>query len=268
MENLNRFLDNVKRIVSLKKTKVTLYIAIVLWLAVGTQMLMNRFFYEDVQISQAFVNTNLGELKSSIEIIADYNKDFISETDKKALIQYMADSIGLILDKDISVVREGTRTEYSFGKQARNATSLLKVISLEQEEEAVTKIKHYLVIRLNIRDSIQSIDKYRNILEEALDELGVENKQITLQYEGSFSGMLTTDEKDRISNLLIGELQGTTAIRYEEGGVYTVYAYTGLINEYIVSMGSKINIQIAVNYDEETGKSRVYLATPILNQNW
>lgn len=268
MENLNRFFENAKRILSLKKTKVTLYIAAVLWLAVVTQVLMNRFFYEDIQISQAFVNTNSGELKSSIEIIADYNKDFLSETDKKALIQYIADSIGLTVDKEISVLREGTRTEYSFGKQARNATTQLKVISLEQKEESAIKIKHYLVIRLNIRDSIQSIDKYRNILEDALDELEIDNKQITLQYEGSFNGMLTTEEKDRISNLLIDELQGTMALRYDEEGVYTVYAYTGLINEYIVSMGSKINIQIAVSYDEETGKSKVYLATPILNQNW
>jgi hypothetical protein len=34
----NEFLQNIKHIVSLKKTRVTAYIAVVLWIAVATQM--------------------------------------------------------------------------------------------------------------------------------------------------------------------------------------------------------------------------------------
>jgi hypothetical protein len=268
MENLNRFYESMKRILSMKKTKITLYIAAVLWLAVATQMFMNRFFYKEVEITQAFVNTNTGELKSSIEIIADYEKDYLSETDKKDLIQYLADAIGLNVDKDITFTSEGSRSEYAFEKQARNATTQLKIVSLEQAEEATVKMKHYIVVRLNIKDSIQSIDKYRKLLEGAMQKLGVDQKQVTLQYEGSFNGTLSTEEKDRISELLVKELQGETALRYEEEGIYTVYAYTGLINEYIVSAGSKVNIQIAITYDEQTQKTTVYLATPILNQSW
>lgn len=268
MENMGLLYENIKRILSLKKTKITIYIAAVLWLAVITQVVMNRFFYEDLEISQAFINTNSSELKSGIEIIADFKKDVLSEAEKKELIQFLADSIGLTVDKEISIVRDDSRTEYSYEKKARYATTEIKIISLEQEVESVIKIKHYMVIRLNIRDSIESIDKYRKKLEAALDGLELEYKQVTLQYEGSFKGMLRKEEKDRISKLLIDELQGTTALQYEEGGVYTVYAYTGLINEYIVSMGSKINIQIAISYDEEADKTKVYLATPILNENW
>lgn len=268
MENLNRFYESMKRILSMKKTKITLYIAAVLWLAVATQMFMNRFFYKEVEITQAFVNTNTGDLKSSIEIIADYNKDYLSEAEKQDLILYLADAIGLTVDKEITVTGEGSRSEYAFEKQARNASTQLKIVSLEQEEEAAVKMKHYIVVRLNIKDSIQSIDKYRKLLEEAMQKLGVDQKQVTLQYEGSFNGTLSREEKDRISELLVKELQGETAIRYEEEGIYTVYAYTGLINEYIVSAGSKVNIQIAITYDELTQKTVVYLATPILNQSW
>lgn len=268
MENLNRFLESIKRILFLKKTKVTLYIAAVLWLAVATQMFMNRFFYEEVKITQAFVNTNSGELISKIEIIADCKKEYLSEMDKKEIILYLADSIGLTLDKDISVIREDDRSEYSFGKQARNATTELKVVSLEQKEGAAIRMRHYIIVRLNIRDSIQSMDKYRKKLSDSFDEIGVEKKQVTLQYEGSFNGMLSSDEKERIAGLLVDELQGEIAIEHDEEGMYTVYAYTGLINEYILSLGSKINIQIAVTYDEQAGKTRVYLATPILNQSW
>ena len=268
MENINRFYESLKRIMSMKKTKITLYIAAVLWLAVATQMFMNRFFYEEVKMTQAFVNTNTGDLKSRIEIIADYKKDYLSETDKKELILYLADSIGLKVDEEIAVTREGTRSEYSYEKQAKNATTRLKVISLEQKKDSAIKMKHYIVVKLDIRDSIHSIDKYRKLLEDALEDLGVDEKQLTLQYEGSFSGMLSRAEKDRISELMVSELDGEVAIKYEEDNLYTVYAYTGLINEYIISLGSKVNIQIAITYDEQVGKTVICLASPILNQSW
>lgn len=268
MENLNRFYELLRRVLSKKKTKITLYIAAVLWLAVATQLLMNRYFYEEAEMTQAFVKTNSGDLKSSIEIIADYEKDFLSETDKKELILYLADSIGLIVDDGISVEREAARSEYSYKKVAKNATTLLKVVSLEHEEDKAIIMKHYILIKLNIRDSINSMDKYRMLLLNALEELGVNKKQLTMQYEGSFSGMLSKAEKDRISELMVNELDGEIAMKYEEDNLYTVYAYTGLIKEYIVSMGSKVNIQIAISYDEQAGKTMVYLASPILNQSW
>lgn len=268
MENLNRFFESMKKLMSLKRTKVTLYIAAVLWLAVATQMIMNRVLYEDLGITQAFVNTNSGELKSSIEVIAEYNKEFLSEEDKKDILLQIASDIGLTVDKEITVLREGSRSEYSYSKQARKASTELKVVSMEQKEEASIKMQHYIVIRLDVMESIHSIDKFRKKIEKTLQEIGVENKQVTVQYEGSFDGALSSEEKKRISNLLIDELQGKAAMKYEEDDIYTVYAYTGLINEYIVSMGSKVNIQIAISYDEKQNKTVVYLATPILNQSW
>ncbi len=268
MENFNRFYESLKRLFSKKKTKLTLYIAAVLWLAVVTQLFMNRFFYDEAEMTQAFVNTNTGELKSTIEIIADYEKEFLSETDKKELILYLADSIGLKVDSDISVTSEETRSEYAYEKVAKNATTQLKVVSLEQKEDEAIIIKHYILVKLNIRESISSMDQYRKLLLKALKDLGIEKQQLTMQYEGSFSGMLSKAEKDRISELMVNELEGEIAMRYEEDNLYTVYAYTGLINEYIMSLGSKVNIQIAITYDKQAGKTIVYLASPILNQSW
>ena len=89
-----------------------------------------------------------------------------------------------------------------------------------------------------------------------------------MQFEGNYEGNLSTGEKKQIASLLVEDLQGEIALEYDEGDLYTIYAYTGLLNEYIVSIGRKVNIQIAISYNELTNKTRVTLATPILNQNW
>lgn len=262
------FFDTIKHIVTLKRTKVTLYMAAVLWLAFATQVMVNRVFKEDLKITEAFVKANTDEMQSSIEVVAEYASDFLSETDKKDMIVQLADAIGLNIDRDISISREGTRIEYSFIKMAKQATSEIKLISLELEEDSAIKIKHYIIIRLSVLDSIQSIDRYKNIIEATLAELGVENRQTTMQYKGSYDGELSLEDKNQIMTSLVEELKGEIALEYDEGDIYTVYAYTGLLNEYIDTMGSKVNIQIAMTYNEISDKTTVTLATPILNQSW
>lgn len=172
------------------------------------------------------------------------------------------------MDRDIIVNREDGRVEYLYHKQAKKAETSLKIISLEQEADLAIRMKHYIVVRLNIKDSITSMDKYRELLEESLKKLGINDKQVTVQYEGSIIGIMSKEDKEEMAHLLVKELQGQVAFDYQEGESYTVYAYTGLIDEYIETVGCKINIQIAMTYDELLDKTRIYLATPIINQAW
>ena len=262
------FIRLFKKIISLKRTQITLYIAAILWLAVGTQIIVNQAFKKDFQITEAFVKTNTEEMQSSIEVLAQYGSEYLSETEKKELIYYIANAIGLTIDKEITVQRDDERSEYSFYKYAKRATSEIKVISIEKEEDSVVTMKHYIVVKLTILQSVKNVDHYRNLLNQALGELDIEDQQITLQYEGSIDGELSSEEKSELAYQLVGELQGELVIEYDEGDLYTVYGYTGMLGEYIVSMDSKINIHVAISYNELTDKTKIYLATPILNQNW
>jgi hypothetical protein len=260
--------DIIKRVFSLKRTQITLYMVVVLWLAVATQMIVNRVFQEDFQITEAFVKTDMQGMESSLEILAQYNKDFLSEEDKKGIIRGIADAIGLKIDKEITVQKEASHSEYNFTKQAKQALTEIKVISMEQEEEEYSRVYHYIIVRMSIKQSIQSIEGYKNKIENVLKELGVNDKQVTMQFNGNYDGARSSAEKKRIARFFVEALHGEIALEYEEGDLYTIYAYTGLINEYIDSLGNKINIQIAITYDEENNKTKVTLATPVLNQSW
>lgn len=262
------FLNRLRHSFSMKRTKITLYIAAVLWVAVATQMIMNRAFKEELQITEAFVKSDTEEMKSSLEVVAEYKSGYLSETSKQDIIYNLADSIGLVLVDDISVVQEAGRSEYYIYKQAKKATTEIKVVSLEQEEDEAVVIKHYIIVRISVSDGIQSIDKYKKLLEKALDEMGNQSSQITLKYEGNRDGNLTNIQKKDIAKLLVNELQGEIAMEYDEGDLYTVYAYTGKLKEYVNSLGNKINVQIAITYNELTNKSKITLATPVLNESW
>lgn len=266
--NAAYLLHRLKQIFTHKRMKASLYIVAVLWLAVITQLVVNRLFHEDLRITEAFIKANTDDMESGIEVIAEYKNEILSEQDKKDILNRLATAIGLQLDQEISIIKDGNRSEYSYTKEAKNANSELKFISLEQNENEATIMKHYIVMRINIYHKVKSIDKLKNTIEKTLTQIGVAQKQITLYYSGIFEGELSKKEKSQIASELIGELQGKSALEYAEDGIYTVYAYTGLINEYVVSAGTKVNIQIAFNYNENTKKTKVYLATPLLNVNW
>ena len=265
---LEELIHKFGKIFSTKRLRVTLYMVAVLWVAVVTQIAVNHIFQKDAQITEAFIKSETLEMQSGLEIVAEYKADFLSGKDKKDIINKIADSIGLKVDKEISVLEEEGRSEYYFYKQAQQAATEIKVISIEQEDNETVVMKHYIIIRMTILQGIQSIDQYKNILESTLTKIGVSNKQVTLKYEGSKEGDLTAAQKHEIASNLIKDLQGKIALEYDEGDLYTVYAYTGMLDEYVTSMGNKINVQVVITYNESTNKTKVILATPVDNDSW
>lgn len=265
---LSKFIINAGHIFTSKKTRFTIYIATVLWLAFATQIIVNLVFKEEIQITHAFVKTNTSKMQSMLEVIAEYDKTFLSEVDKKELINYIANDIGLKVDGDIAINREGQQIEYSYFKQAKSAATTIKVVSIEEEINGTIITNHYVIVRLNISESIQNIDRYKGLIQDSLKAAGLKELQVTMQYEGSHSGRMSEDEMETVAELLVEELQGKTAWKHSEGDMYVVYAYTGLLNEYILSMGSKVNIHIAFTYDEQNDKTLIYLATPIINEGY
>ncbi len=272
-----------------RRTKVTLYVAAVLWVAVITQIFVNRVFREELQITEAFIKSETAEMQSSLEIVAEYPAEVLSDEGKRELIYRLADVIGLTVDDDITVWEEETKSEFISGQlprkkakivfqgkvptqvkpeQAKQASTEIKVVSMVTEKNNEADMKHYIVIQLTVLKGIQSIDKYKDLLEEELTELGTANKQVTVKYEGMREGDLTSLQKSEIATLLVEELQGEIAIEYDEGDLYTVYAYTGMINEYVTTLDNKINIQIAITYNELTDTTKITLATPVLNDSF
>lgn len=268
MKFSDRFVEEVKRIFSLRRTKITLYIAVVLWLSFVTQVLVNRVFFGDFQIAEAFVKTSTEDMECSLEIAAQHPNEFLSESEKKDIIRHIADGIGLSIDREIEIIKDKERTEYVFEKQAKKALTSIKVVSIEQKVDSAVKLKHYIIVRLRIKESIQSLERYRKLLDNAFKGLGIDQKQVTVQYEGYISRAMTNENKEEMARQIVKELQGEIAFDYWQNDTYTVYAYTGMIDEYIETAGCKINIQIAMTYDEQTEKTKIYLASPILNQEW
>lgn len=280
MKPRSRSYSVMKDVFSNKRIRVVSYILVLLWIAVASQFIVNRFFVTKGNIIQAFVNTNSGLMESTLEITAEYGSGYLTDQDKKQLILYITSNLGIDVNNGLEQISEENREELSFTKQARQAQTTVKVVSLYNEEttEAFvqaqsedTEVLHYLLVRLTIYEDVSNdILVYEQKLKDSIKELNIpeDKTNVTLQFSGAFAGDLTLETKNKIADRMIESLGGENVYENREEDLYTIYAYTGLLNEYITVDNNKINIQVAMTYEEDSDRTRIFLATPIISGEW
>lgn len=269
MEKTNSFIRHIKKIRNSKKSRMTIYVLGVLWIAVIMQVAVNSFMLPKSSLLEAFVNTNSEVSSFELEMFAEYGTDFLSEEDRKGLALFIANEIGLKPDKDVEVVRNGNETESYIEKISKNAETLIKVISLEQKSESGNvELKHYLIVKLKLYHNLDSILNYRSLINNTFEELGANKIETTMQLASTYKGKLNLESMNLIADNMIRNLNGKIAYANREEHLFTVYAYSGLLDEYVTSLNTKINIHVVINYDEVKDVSNVYLGTPVINDGY
>lgn len=269
MDSINYYKGKMRQLWHGKRLRLTIYMLGVLWIAVIMQFAVNSIYQPNKSILEAFIGTNSEVSSFEIEMAAEYGNNYLSEADKKELVRYLASEIGLQLDQPITINRDNNDSEVFALKKGKNAESLIKIVSVEQATASgLTETKHYVIIRLKLLQNMDSLMAYRSLLKDIFGELEVKNVQTNMEITGSYQGKLTLEQMNTIADSMIDNLQGSVAYANRQEGLFTIYAYTGLIDEYINSLNTKINIHIAINYDESSDTTHVYLGTPVITGSY
>lgn len=269
-----------KEVLADKKMRFLLAIVALLWIAVGAQFLANKLFSREGDILSAFVATNSGLMESTLEVTAEYGNQYLTVEDKESLISYIATNLGVQTDTEYKTYENEERQEVVFTKQAARAETIIKVVTLKSTEvtdtfkqtsEKNSGVTQYVMVRIQIyEDANNDILKFKSTVEKIYDDLQISENKVseTLQLCGAFAGNLLLDTKNKIADKMIDSLEGKVVYENRDDKLYTVYAYTGLLREYITVNKTKINIQVAMTYDEANDCTKIYLATPIISGDW
>ncbi|QHQ60076.1 hypothetical protein Ana3638_04175 [Anaerocolumna sedimenticola] len=256
----------LKQLLYKKKSKLTIYVIGILWIAVIMQLAVNTMLRPQSNILEAFVSTNSEVSSFELEMAADYGTGYLSETDKKELILYVANQIGLNVEKEVTVNKNGDDSEVYTEKIGKNAETLIKIVSIKRENSSGSdEMNHYLMVNLKLYKNMDNLLEYRDLLKEVFKDLDVKDVQTTMQLSSDYKGKLSLDNMNKIADNMIQNLEGKIAYENRKENLFTIYAYSGLLDEYVTSLGTKINIHVAMNYDEATDTTHVYLGTPVIN---
>lgn len=250
-----------------KKVKSIVYVGVVLWIAVLSQLLVNRYFTDDSKLVNAFTKANSVVVDSNLYLVADMGTDYMSEEDEKNLLQYMSSEIGLT--QECKIMREDDADTIFTKRESEQATTIIKLVRNQEKTKKNTYvIRRYLILDLTINNDVNSILSYKKKAEKITTKLEAKTYESQVTFTGSYNGQLSVKERNQIADQFIKDLQASIVVEQRSDELYTIYAYTGLINDYVKSEGNKINVNIAFTYNEKEHKTSLLVATPILNQDY
>ena len=91
---------------------------------------------------------------------------------------------------------------------------------------------------------------------------------ISLNLVGSIDGELNNTEKNSITDKIMQEMNAEVITGNRSESIYTIYGYSEDIADYVVFGSTKTNVNIAISYDEEEDMTKIYMSTPIINEDF
>ena len=154
-------------------------------------------------------------------------------------------------------------------KSEENVEDYMVVKSVYSNKETKISVKletsqaTYLTSDIVVYNDCNKVMELKEQLEKVFKELGVKSN-VNISVTGSYKGNLNLEEKKQIANKMMAQMGAKFKEDYSSKEVYSVTGYTKRIEEYINSAGERININLALRYNEYENKTYLYLATPLL----
>ena len=281
--------------------KRAMYAVIVLWAVLTAVYMTNMGRTKKVSISTAFTDSADGEewceLDTYIEGYGKFGICYLTQEEKERLVENIASALGITSSYGLATVYEEEVNTTVLSKESVNGNVTIKAITQEQQhtentaEPAVTEPQvtenadspagtepqvtgntnglagtqpqaQYVYVNITVYNNIDCAGSYRELVEGMFDAMGIQGN-VNMNLVGSLEGALNNIEKNELADGLLDRLGAKVVTENRDSDIFTIYAYSKGAGSYITIGGNKINMNIAIGYDEEQDRTKVYLASPI-----
>ena len=232
-------------------------IAVALMLAVAFRVITERAFLAQASIEGAFSLLHPKESEGTVTVTGRYLPPPYGFAEEK-LLKHFGEQIGLVVEGEFRQAEFDGRREVIYEKTAAEAHSVLKLVYLTEEDA------YYLCTEITLtgRNAVQ-VSYLRKELLRTAERTGLTEVSATLELCGIFDGEIPLSEKDALTDNLLSELYAQPVYENRQNNYYTVYAYTGAVEDYITVEQNKINVQVFIDYDRNMDRTEVVLASPL-----
>lgn len=235
--------------------KIRLIIAMIIWSILGVKIIKAQDVKE-VDVVAAFLTMDCETVNTQIDAFGSYSNQNMSTEAKKKLVTSVASDLGIdgkykLKESDTSVILNKT-----------TGNSILSVKAITDSKD-----KEYISVQLTINGRIDCAMSYKQLVEDIFEADGVDG-YVNLNLVGKIKGSMNYYEKNKMANRLLDELGAKVVTENRDDELYTIYAYTDIVKEYIYNSGKKVNINITQDYDYTENVSIIRLSTPLNNLDY
>ena len=262
--------------------KRALYAAIILWVVGSGVYLAGMERVHSVSISTAFTDSaderQWCELDTYIEGYGKFGVCYLTQEEKERLVENIASALGITSSYGLATVYEEEVNTTVLSKNSVNGSVTIKAITQEQQgtdntatedeqaydstTESGLAANQYVYVNITVNNDMDCASSYRELVEGVFDAMGIQGN-VNMNLVGSLEGALNSTEKNELADGLLDRLDAKVVAENRDSDIFTIYAYSKGAGSYITIGGSKINMNIAIGYDEEQDRTKVYLASPI-----
>lgn len=262
--------------------KRALYAAIILWVVGSGVYLAGMERVHSVSISTAFTDSaderQWCELDTYIEGYGKFGVCYLTQEEKEKLVKNIASALGITSSYGLATVYEEEVNTTVLSKNSVNGSVTIKAITQEQQgtdntatedeqaydstTESGLAANQYVYVNITVNNDMDCASSYRELVEGVFDAMGIQGN-VNMNLVGSLEGALNSTEKNELADGLLDRLDAKVVAENRDSDIFTIYAYSKGAGSYITIGGSKINMNIAIGYDEEQDRTKVYLASPI-----
>ena len=239
--------------------KRAMYAVIVLWAVLTAVYMTNMGRADKVSISTAFTDSVDGEewceLDTYIEGYGKFGVCYLTQEEKERLVENIASALGITSSYGLATVCEDEVNITVLSKESVDGSVTIKAITQEPQVQ-------YVYVNITVYNNIDCAVSYRELMEGMFDAMGIQGN-VNMNLVGSLEGALNSTEKNELADGLLDRLGAKVVTENRDGDIFTIYAYSKGAGSYITIGGNKINMNIAIGYDEEQDRTKVYLASPI-----
>ena len=239
--------------------KRALYAAIILWVVGSGVYLAGMERVHSVSISTAFTDSaderQWCELDTYIEGYGKFGVCYLTQEEKEELVKNIASALGITSSYGLATVYEEEVNTTVLSNESVNGSVTIKAITQEPQAQ-------YVYVNITVYNNIDCAVSYRELLEGVFYARGIQGN-VNMNLVGSLEGALNSTEKNELADGLLDRLGAKVVTENRDNDIFTIYAYSKGAGSYITIGGNKINMNIAIGYDEEQDRTKVYLASPI-----
>lgn len=262
-------LDPVKQTISWRKIKSVLYVMALLCVVVLIQLIINRSYQDEGKLIRAFESTKATPVRGKLQVVGNFGDKYMTTEDKENLIDHISSKLGITDPLEKKKVEGDTTISISARAEGPSSETDIEAISITTEEqEKIHKTTQYLYVTIDLYDGLSSVLGYKDIIEDTFSEVGLKNIDTSLLLTGVYDGKLTLLEKNRITDDIMSQLQAEVVAENRSESLYTVYGYTPNIATSLEMEDKKVNVNVAFSYDEAKEETTLYLASPVVNEDY
>ena len=223
---------------------------------------------EELDLVTAFSNEKYMYTESFVNGKASIGNSYYTKDEKEEYLKDVANKLGINTECEFVEVRDDNIVTAKLTKVAKNAITNIKLTTIETvKEKNIITLKNYLEISIEMSNSLDSAVAYGDIIENIFKSKGV-IADVTVNLKGSIEGELSNSEKNDITDKIMDKMNADIVTGNRTKEIYTVYGYSEEMEDYVVFGSTKTNVNVAITYDELNNETLIYMATPIINQDF